>query len=172
MADTLLIELGTEELPPKALKKLSAAFTQEIINGLLEAELIDENQARSAEPFATPRRLAISIANVADKQPNQIIERRGPAIQAAFKDDGEATPAAQGFAKSCGVEVADLQRLKTDKGEWLSYTLNQPGKNIADLIQEILNLSIKRLPIAKRMRWGAGDAEFVRPVHWLSLIHI
>jgi len=167
MADTLLIELGTEELPPKALKKLSAAFTQEIINGLLEAQLIDENQARSAEPFATPRRLAISIANVADKQPNQIIERRGPAIQAAFKDDGEATPAAQGFAKSCGVEVADLQRLKTDKGEWLSYTLNQAGKNINDLIQEILNLSIKRLPIAKRMRWGASDAEFVRPVHWL-----
>lgn len=171
MSDTLLIELGTEELPPKAIRSLSAAFSEEIINGLIDSELITSQQADAATSFATPRRLAISIPCVASAQPNQTNERRGPAIQAAFNDDGQPTPAAQGFAKSCGVDVAELDRLKTDKGEWLSYTLNEEGKSIVNLIPEILNQSIKRLPIAKRMRWGAGTAEFVRPVHWLIVMH-
>jgi len=167
--EPLLIELGTEELPPKALKKLSEAFTKEILSGLLEVELIDEKQLQ-ASSFATPRRLAILIPEVLDKQPDQTIERRGPAIQAAFKDDGEATPAAQGFAKSCGVEVADLERYKTDKGEWLSYTLEQVGKSTNDLVPAIIDQALKRLPIAKRMRWGDSSAEFVRPVKWLIVM--
>ena len=169
--NTLLIELGTEELPPKALKKLSDAFTRELLNGLLEAELIDQAASDAATPFASPRRLALSIPNVIAAQPDQTVERRGPAVQAAFKDDGEPTPAAAGFARSCGVEVSDLERLKTDKGEWLSYNLHQAGKTTAELIPAIIEQAIKRLPIAKRMRWGAGSAEFVRPVHWLVVLH-
>lgn len=169
--NTLLIELGTEELPPKALKKLSDAFTRELLTGLLEAELITQADADTARPFASPRRLALSVPSVIAAQPNQTIERRGPAVQAAFKDDGEPTPAAMGFAKSCGVEVADLQRLKTDKGEWLSYNIEEQGKTLTELTQSILDQAIKRLPIPKRMRWGAGDAEFVRPVKWLITMH-
>jgi len=98
--DTLLIELGTEELPPKALKKLSDAFTKELLSGLLEAQLINQNDADQARPFATPRRLALSVGNVIAAQPDQTIERRGPAVQAAFKEDGQPTPAAMGFARA------------------------------------------------------------------------
>jgi len=169
--NTLLIELGTEELPPKALKKLSDAFSRELLKGLTEAELIDQEASKAATPFASPRRLALSIPNVIAAQPDQTVERRGPAVKAAFKDDGEPTPAASGFARSCGVEVSDLERLKTDKGEWLSYNLHQSGKTIAELVPTIIENTIKRLPIAKRMRWGAGSAEFVRPVHWLVVLH-
>jgi glycyl-tRNA synthetase beta chain len=166
-----LIELGTEELPPKTLKKLSDAFTAELLNGLCEAELITNGDADSASPFASPRRLALVVPNVIAAQPDQIIERRGPALRAAFKEDGQATPAAIGFAKSCGVDVADLERLKTDKGEWLSYNLKQAGKSLTELLPEIIEQAIKRLPIAKRMRWGNGSAEFVRPVKWLIVMH-
>lgn len=167
---SLLIELGTEELPPKALKKLSDAFSQELLNGLLEAQLIGRDEVAKARPFATPRRLALLVSNVNSAQPDQTIERRGPAVQAAFKEDGEATPAAMGFAKSCGVEVNELERLKTDKGEWLSYNITQVGKSLNELIPSILDQAIKRLPIAKRMRWGSGTAEFVRPVKWLTVL--
>ncbi|MFT5572374.1 MAG: glycyl-tRNA synthetase beta chain [Cryomorphaceae bacterium] len=167
---TLLIELGTEELPPKALKTLSSAFTRELLAGLLEAQLLSEVDARQAISFATPRRLALSVENVISAQPDQSIERRGPAIQAAFNDAGEATPAALGFAKSCRVDVAQLDRLKTDKGEWLSYNIVEPGKKLAQLVQGIIDQAIKRLPIAKRMRWGSGTAEFVRPVKWLIVM--
>jgi len=171
MTDTLLIELGTEELPPKTLKKLSDSFTAELLSGLVDAQLISMADADSAHPFASPRRLGLSVPNVIAAQPDQSIERRGPAVQAAFKDDGQATPAAMGFAKSCGVEVADLERLKTDKGEWLSYNINEAGKTLTELVPEILDQAIKRLPIAKRMRWGNGSAEFVRPVKWLIVMH-
>ncbi|GAA6137838.1 glycine--tRNA ligase subunit beta [Arenicella sp. 4NH20-0111] len=168
---TLLIELGTEELPPKALLKLSDAFTREITSGLLGAQLITESDAQQTLPYATPRRLAVSTGNVLPAQPDQVVERRGPAVQAAFNAEGQATPAALGFAKSCGVEVEELERLKTDKGEWLSYNLVEKGKTLEVLIQEILAQAIKRLPIPKRMRWGAGDAEFVRPLKWLIVMH-
>ncbi len=168
---TLLIELGTEELPPKTLKKLSKSFTSELINGLLEAELIAPAEASAAKPFASPRRLALSVPSVAEAQPDQNIERRGPSVEAAFDDNGEPSQAALGFAKSCQVDIAELQRLKTDKGEWLSYSLKQTGKTLAELIPDIIDQANKRLPIAKRMRWGAGMAEFVRPVQWLIVMH-
>ena len=171
MNNSLLIELGTEELPPKALKKLSEAFSRELLNGLLEAELISQTDADTASPFASPRRLALWAPNVIAAQPDQTIERRGPAVQAAFNDNGEATPAAMGFAKSCGVSVAELERLKTDKGEWLSYNIKEVGKNLNELLPTIIDQAIKRLPIAKRMRWGNGESEFVRPVKWLIVMH-
>ena len=169
--NTLLIELGTEELPPKTLKKLSKAFTAELINGLLDAELISQTEALAAQPFASPRRLALSVPSVISAQPDQNVERRGPAVKAAFNDSGEPTQAALGFAKSCGVDVADLQRIETDKGEWLSYEVTEIGKSLAELIPAIIDQANKRLPIAKRMRWGSGTAEFVRPVKWLIVMH-
>ncbi len=161
---TLLIELGTEELPPKSLKKLAEAFKSSILASLKEAELTQETDCKL---LASPRRLAIAVANVSEKQPNQEVERRGPAIQAAFKEDGSPSPAALGFAKSCGVELDKLDRLKTDKGEWLHFKQTVDGKNIADIIQVVIDKAIKQLPIAKRMRWGNTESEFVRPVHWL-----
>ena len=169
-SQSLLIELGTEELPPKLLSKLSAAFSTEILNGLLEAELLTKEQVRNATSFATPRRLGVLVDEVLAGQPDQTIERRGPAVQAAFNQQGKATPAAIGFAKSCGVKVDALKRLTTAKGEWLCFTEQQQGHTIADLIPAILEQAIKRLPIAKRMRWGDGNAEFVRPVHWLIVM--
>ncbi len=169
--NTLLIELGTEELPPKTLKKLSKAFSIELINGLLEAELIGDAEASAAQPFASPRRLALSVPHVIEAQPDQNIERRGPAVKSAFDDNGEPTQAALGFAKSCGVDIADLQRIKSDKGEWLSYEVKEVGKSLSDLIPGIIDQANKRLPIAKRMRWGTGAAEFVRPVKWLIVMH-
>ena len=165
---TLLIELGTEELPPKSLKKLGLSFKQTILDALQEAELTKESECRL---LAAPRRLAVQIPNVASTQPDQIVERRGPAVQAAFKDDGSATPAALGFAKSCGIDIDQLNRMKTDKGEWLFFKQTVPGKSINALLQNIVAQAIKKLPIAKRMRWGNSDAEFVRPVHWLLSLH-
>ena len=169
--DSLLIELGTEELPPKTLKKLNSAFSRELLTGLLEAELISQQQSSAARSFATPRRLALLVPELISAQPDQSVERRGPAVKAAFDDQGAPTPAAQGFAKSCGVDVSDLERINTDKGEWLSYTLQQKGQTVDELIPGIIDHAIKRLPIAKRMRWGSGNAEFVRPVKWLIVMH-
>lgn len=167
----LLLELGTEELPPTALKSLSDSFTESVINGLIDAQLTSADAVETAQPFASPRRLAILVPEVQDKQPDQTEDRRGPAVAAAFDEDGNPTPAAQGFARSCGVEVTQLSRLKTDKGEWLSYAVEQAGKPLADVVGEILEMAVKRLPIPKRMRWGDADAEFVRPVHWLVAMH-
>ncbi len=165
---TLLIELGTEELPPKSLKKLEGSFTRSIIDSLKEAQLIKGDEPY--ESFATPRRLAVSVSGVAQNQPDQNIERRGPAVQAAFKDDGSATPAAMGFAKSCGVDIEQLSRLKTDKGEWLHFEQTVAGKPAAELVNDAISTAVKQLPIAKRMRWSSGSAEFVRPVHWLVVL--
>lgn len=170
-SDHLLIELGTEELPPTALKELSDAFTKELLDGLVTSGLINESARQNSQSFATPRRLALLIPDVQASQPDQSSERRGPAIQAAFDKEGNPTPAALGFAKSCNTEVDQLDRLKTDKGEWLSYTINEAGKSLDSLITNLIEQAIKRLPIAKRMRWGAGAAEFVRPVQWLVLMY-
>ena len=164
----LLIELGTEELPPKALRALSDAFTSEFVQSLTEAQVVDAKA--NVTSYAAPRRLAVLIDSVANGQPDQLVDRRGPAVQAAFKD-GKPTPAAQGFAKSCGVEVDQLERLKTDKGEWLSYQITEKGRSVTELVQEALDTAIKRLPIPKRMRWGAKEVEFVRPAKWLVALY-
>lgn len=162
----LLIEIGTEELPPPALKKLSAAFSEAVLAGLNDLGFT----GLESRSFATPRRLAIQAFAVPEQQAEQKIERRGPAVQAAFDKQGEPTKAAQGFAQSCGVSVQDLSRVKTDKGEWLYYEAMQSGKTTADCIVSIVESALNQLPIPKRMRWGAGEAEFVRPVHWIVLL--
>jgi len=163
----LLIELGTEELPPKALKKLSAAFTSGIVDGLKKAGF----ELGEVESFAAPRRLALLINDVAGSQPDREVERKGPALKAAYDADGKPTKAVMGFARSCGVEVDALQPQETDKGVWLVFKATEKGQALSALIEDIINQSLSKLPIPKRMRWGDNDAEFVRPVHWLVLMH-
>ncbi|MFO1371358.1 MAG: glycine--tRNA ligase subunit beta [Candidatus Competibacteraceae bacterium] len=162
----LLIEIGTEELPPKALFNLSLAFEQGIREGLEKAGLPSGNIRR----FATPRRLAVLIKQLPVRQPDRQLERRGPALSAAFGPDGQPTKAAEGFARSCGVTVAELQRQETDKGVWLVHISAEPGAATADLIPGIVTTALADLPIPKRMRWGDRDDEFVRPVHWAILL--
>ena len=163
----LLIELGTEELPPKALQKLSAAFTTGIVDGLKKAGF-DINEVES---FAAPRRLAVLIKDVAASQPDREVERKGPSLKAAYDADGNPTKAVMGFARSCGVEVDALQQQETDKGVWLVFKATEKGQVLSVLIEDIINKTLSQLPIPKRMRWGSYDAEFVRPVHWLVLMH-
>ena len=163
----LLFELGSEELPPKTLLKLSKALLAGIVQGLQSAEL----SFSSSKAYATPRRLAVFIENLAIKQPDKTVEKRGPAIQAAFAADGTPSKAALGFADSCGASFDQLQRLKTDKGEWLAFTQSVEGRSTEQLIPDIIRQSIANLPIAKRMRWGSFNTEFVRPVHWAVLLY-
>ena len=163
----LLFELGSEELPPKTLLKLSKALLDGIVQGLQAAELT----FTGSKAYATPRRLAVFIENLATKQPDKTVEKRGPAVQAAFAADGTPSKAALGFAVSCGTTLDQLERLKTDKGEWLAFTQAVKGQATENLIPDIIRHSIANLPIAKRMRWGSFNTEFVRPVHWAVLLY-
>lgn len=162
----LLIEIGTEELPPKALFTLSEAFEQGLRDGLEKAGLTGSELHR----FATPRRLAVLIEHLPVRQPDRQLERRGPALSAAFGPDGQPTKAAEGFARSCGVTVAQLQKQQTDKGAWLVHVSHEPGAATAELIPSLVETALAGLPIPKRMRWGDRDNEFVRPVHWVVLL--
>jgi len=162
----LLFELGTEELPPVALKRLAQALTDEFIKGLDEAAL----HHGEVTTYCTPRRLALLVRDCATAQPDREVERRGPALSAAFGQDGRPTKAAEGFARSCGTTVDQLQQLETDKGAWLVYKLHQPGQEAAALLPGIAENALNRLPIPKRMRWGDSEAQFVRPVHWLVFL--
>jgi glycyl-tRNA synthetase beta chain len=162
-----LVEIGTEELPPKALRSLMDAFA----NNLQAA--IDESRLGRGDvnAYASPRRLAVLIDNLDRAQEDRKTTRKGPPTKVAFDDDGNPTPAANAFAKKCGVAVEALGREKTDKGEWLVSEVVEKGKNAAELMPELVERSLAALPIPRRMRWGAGEAEFVRPVHWVVLLH-
>ena len=162
----LLIEIGTEELPPKALLKLSNAFKAGIEEGLEKAGL----KHNDVQAYATPRRLAVLVNNLATAQEDSNVERRGPAVTAAFGEDGCPTPAATGFARSCKVEADQLETMETDKGAWLVFRSKQKGQATAELVPAIVQHALDKLPIPKRMRWGDLDAEFVRPVHWLVIL--
>ncbi|MDJ0740089.1 MAG: glycine--tRNA ligase subunit beta [Gammaproteobacteria bacterium] len=163
----LLFELGTEELPPVALRRLSDALTAEFVKGLDQAGL----SHGEVTAYSAPRRLAVLVLDCATAQPDRDIERRGPALQAAFDADGLPTKAAEGFARSCGTTVDQLQQQETAKGTWLVYQVHQAGKTAAQLLPGIAENALNRLPIPKRMRWGDSDAQFVRPVHWLVFLH-
>ncbi len=162
----LLIEIGTEELPPKALLTLSSAFTEGVVSGLKEASL----EAAEVTSYAAPRRLAILLRSIPVKQQDQSVERKGPAKQAAFDADGQPTKAFEGFARSCGVTPAELEEVETPKGVWLVFRQEVAGKSVSELLPDIVNKSLAKLPIPKRMRWGASDIEFVRPVHWVVMM--
>lgn len=165
--DTLLVEIGTEELPPTSLRALAEALHGEFTTRL-DAQQIAHGDSRW---FATPRRLAVLVDAVASRQGDTRNEKLGPAVTAAFDSDGRPTAAASGFARSCGVEVTDLERTATERGERLVFRQTIPGQPMVSLVPAILEEALAALPIAKRMRWGARRAEFVRPVHWIVLLY-
>ncbi len=161
-----LVEIGTEELPPKSLLALSAAFADGIAKGLDTAGL----KHGAVERYATPRRLAVRVRRLVEQQPDRAIERRGPPLKAAFDAAGAPTQAALAFARGCGIEVSALEKLETPKGVWLVHRGTEAGAHTASLLPGIVQGALDALPIAKRMRWGAGTAEFVRPVHWVLML--
>ncbi|WP_404400881.1 glycine--tRNA ligase subunit beta [Idiomarina seosinensis] len=165
--DNLLIEIGTEELPPKSLKALSESFADGISQGLKQAEL----DFQSIKIFATPRRLAVLVMQLQEQQQDKVVEKRGPSIEVAFNDQGEPTKAAIGWAKSNGIDVEQAERLTTDKGAWLLHKAEVKGQQLDSLLPDIVASSLKQLPIPRPMRWGESEAEFIRPVHTLTLIY-
>ncbi len=166
---SLLIELGTEELPPKALDELSAAFLRGICDGLAKRGV--SAGLDHAVGYCSPRRLAAFVPDVAASQPDQQIERRGPALASAFDAEGQPSKALLGFAHSCGVDVGQLEKLETDKGAWLVWRTVKPGQPLAALLPQIVEEALKALPIPRPMRWADHDYTFVRPVHWLVMLH-
>jgi glycyl-tRNA synthetase beta chain len=166
-ARNFLVEIGTEELPPKALRSLMDAFADGVESGLDDARLEHGDISR----FASPRRLAVLVDALADGQEDRTSTQKGPPVAIAFDDDGKLTAAGKAFAKKCGVEPDALGRSSTDKGEWLSCDVVESGQAAAELLPAIIENALATLPIPRRMRWGAGDAEFVRPVHWVVMIH-
>ncbi len=169
MAESLLVELLTEELPPKALSRLMEAFSHHIFEGLKERGFLVASS--EPQPFATPRRLAVLISQVLDKQPDRVVERKGPAVAAGLGADGKPTPALLGFAKSCGVEASKLERRGGDKGEYFVYSAKQKGELLRRHLAPIVEAALKKLPVPKTMRWGDGEAQFVRPAHGVVLLH-
>ncbi|HDL5371920.1 TPA: glycine--tRNA ligase subunit beta [Mannheimia haemolytica] len=161
-----LAEIGTEELPPKALKKLATAFAENVENELNQAGLSFEK----VEWFAAPRRLAVKVLSLAESQPSKEVEKQGPAVSAAFDAEGKPTKAAEGWAKGCGITVEQAERIATDKGEWLVHRAVIEGQPTKNLLVDIIAKSLANLPIPKTMRWGDKTEQFVRPVHTVTLL--
>jgi glycyl-tRNA synthetase beta chain len=161
-----LVEIGTEELPPQALPTLSQAFADSFAEALAAHGLT----FGQLEAFATPRRLALHLSALDARQQDQQIQRKGPALKAAYDADGQPSKAALGFARSCGVEVNQLATETGSKGDWLVFKQTQPGQRTEALIPAMVQQALAKLPIPKRMRWGDLDSEFVRPVHWIVLL--
>lgn len=161
------VEIGTEELPPKSLTTLATAFADNLQAELAKAELAHAE----VQWYAAPRRLAVRINQLADKQADKVVEKRGPAIASAFDADGNPTKAAQGWAAGCGITVAQAERLETDKGAWLLHKAQVAGAATVSLLADIVSSALARLPIAKPMRWGNSTAEFIRPVHTIIMLY-
>jgi glycyl-tRNA synthetase beta chain len=166
-AKDFLFELGTEELPPIALPQLERALAEGLRSGLEAAQL----SFTHLESYAAPRRLAVLVHGLSLQQPEQRIRRKGPSVQAAFDDAGAPTRAALAFAASCGVAITALEREYEGKGEFLFHSGRKPGALSRELLPGIVSAALDALPIPKRMRWGSGTAEFVRPVHWVVMLH-
>lgn len=161
-----LAEIGTEELPPKALKKLAVAFKDNVEQELTQAGLAFD----AVEWFASPRRLAVKVLGLAEAQPSKEVEKRGPAVAAAFDAEGKPTKAAEGWARGCGISVDQAERLVTDKGEWLVHRAVIEGQPTKNLLLGIISNALAKLPIPKTMRWGDKSEQFVRPVHTVTLL--
>jgi glycyl-tRNA synthetase beta chain len=167
MVNDFIFELGCEELPSAAVWPLADEFAKHLSAALDKAKLSYGEVKR----FATPRRIAVIIKELQAEQPSQTITRKGPAAVAAFDQEGKPTQALSGFAKSCGVSVDDLTRIQTDKGDWMVYEALSAGVATRQLLPELVSQSLAALPIAKPMRWGSGDDEFARPVHWAVMLY-
>ncbi|ENM5742260.1 glycine--tRNA ligase subunit beta [Vibrio metoecus] len=166
MAKEFLIELGTEELPPKQLRTLAEAFAANFAAELAAADIAHEGVTW----FATPRRLALKVANLAESQPDRVVEKRGPAVNVAFDSDGKPTKAAEGWARGNGITVEQAERLVTDKGEWLLFKEQVQGQQTASVVVEMAAKALANLPIAKPMRWGDKETQFIRPVKTLTIL--
>ncbi|WP_340613924.1 glycine--tRNA ligase subunit beta [Xenorhabdus thailandensis] len=163
---TFLVEIGTEELPPKALRSLAESFAANF-----EAELNNANLGHGEVSwFAAPRRLALKVANLAAAQADREVEKRGPAIAQAFDAEGKPTKAAEGWARGCGITVDQAERMVTDKGEWLLYRAQVKGREAKALLADMVSSSLSKLPIPKLMRWGDKQTQFVRPVHTVTML--
>ncbi|KMJ44572.1 glycine--tRNA ligase subunit beta [Xenorhabdus khoisanae] len=163
---TFLVEIGTEELPPKALRSLAESFAANF-----EAELKNANLGHGEVSwFAAPRRLALRVENLAAAQADREVEKRGPAIAQAFDAEGKPTKAAEGWARGCGITVDQAERMVTDKGEWLLYRAQVKGREAKELLADMVSSSLSKLPIPKLMRWGDKETQFVRPVHTVTLL--
>src|SRR5687768_17318514 len=162
-----LVEIGAEEMPPRSLAALGTSFRDGVVAGLEAAGL----SYATAQAYFTPRRLAVKVTKLLDRQPEQRTERRGPPVSAAFDAAGKPTRAATAFAESCGVAVTALTRVTEAKGEFLFCSTTRAGAKAAALLPGIVQAALDKLPIARRMRWGTGDAEFVRPAHWVVMLH-
>ena len=165
--DTLLIEIGTEELPPHHLGNLARHFEHNLAKALSEIGI----QYEKSEHFASPRRLAARFVKVPAMQENRQIQKRGPALAAAFDAKGNPTQAAMGFAKSCGIDVSLLSRQETPQGTWLTFTHQEPGKPLVEVLPSLIENALNLIPAKKRMRWGSSLVEFLRPIHWIAAIH-
>ncbi len=163
---TLLVEIGTEELPPKSLRQLAEAFAGQLTEEMNTAGLT----YTASEWFASPRRLAVKITELSLAQADRLVEKRGPAVSAAFDANGQPTKAAEGWARGNGITVASAERLLTDKGEWLVYRADVKGEATASLVPEMVSRVLAKLPVPKLMRWGDSDVQFVRPVHTVTLL--
>ena len=169
MKQTLLIELLTEELPPKALESLSTVFANEVLTELREQKLADEDSI--CTPFATPRRLALTITNVESQQADRVIERKGPAVAAGLDAEGKPSKALEGFMRCAGVTFEELLRNNDGKTEYFVARLEKKGQHLDAYLADIIIQALKKLPIPKLMRWGDSDHQFVRPVHGLIMLH-
>ncbi|MGY4676351.1 glycine--tRNA ligase subunit beta [Pasteurella sp. P03HT] len=161
-----LAEIGTEELPPKALKKLATAFAENVELELNQAGLTFDK----VEWFAAPRRLAVKVLALATAQPSKEIEKRGPAVSAAFDAEGKPTKAAEGWARGCGISVEQAERIATDKGEWLVHRATIEGQPTKNLLKDIVANALAKLPIPKPMRWADKTVQFIRPVHTVTML--
>lgn len=166
MLQNLLIEIGTEELPPKSLRQLAEAFREGMDTQLSELGL----NHQGVQWYASPRRLGLIVQQLEEKQQDKIVEKRGPATKAAFDSEGNPTKAALGWARGCGIEINQAERLTTDKGEWLLHRANVSGKYVSELIIDAINKALAKLPIPKPMRWGAHKTQFIRPVHSATVL--
>ena len=161
-----LVEIGTEELPPKALKTLATSFADNVEAELNQASLTFDK----IEWFAAPRRLAVKVLNLATQQPSKEIEKRGPAVSAAFDAEGKPTKAAEGWARGCGITVEQAERIATDKGEWLVHHAKIEGQPTKNLLNGIVANALTKLPIPKPMRWADKTVQFIRPVHTVTML--
>ncbi|BEI21675.1 glycine--tRNA ligase subunit beta [Vibrio fluvialis] len=166
MAKEFLIELGTEELPPKQLRTLAEAFATNFAAELQSADIAHDGVTW----YATPRRLALKVANLAEGQPDKVVEKRGPAVSVAFDADGNPTKAAQGWARGNGITVEQAERLVTDKGEWLLFKEQVKGQDTSAVVVDMAAKALANLPIAKPMRWGDKETQFIRPVKTLTIL--
>lgn len=165
--NNLLIEIGTEELPPKSLKQFAEAFAENVKQKLIAAEF----NFSEIKEFATPRRLALLVQQLDQQQTDRSIERRGPALRAAYDEHNKPTKALEGFLRSCNIIADQVEKLETAQGSWLIYRYQERGKTIQEFLPTVVNEALNELPIPKPMRWNNGDTQFVRPVHWIVMLY-